>query len=189
LKTKNNLLSLIFILFSCITFAQTAKITGVVVDVNENPVQGVTVSYQNNSTITTKEGFYVIEIPANKKVVLVYTHPVLKSITAPFQLKQYEILEYNPIMSVEEQLTEVVITGDRRRVEGITSISSDVVRKNPNLTGGIESVIKTLQGVSSNTELSSAYSVRGGNYDENLVYVNEVEVYRPFLVRSGQQEG
>ena len=189
MKTKNNLLSLIFILFSCITFAQTAKITGVVVDVNENPVQGVTVSYLNNSTITTKEGFYVIEIPANKKVVLVYTHPVLKSITAPFQLKQYEILEYNPIMSVEEQLTEVVITGDRRRVEGITSISSDVVRKNPNLSGGIESVIKTLQGVSSNTELSSAYSVRGGNYDENLVYVNEVEVYRPFLVRSGQQEG
>ena len=189
MKTKNNLLSLIFILFSCIAFAQTAKITGVVVDVNENPVQGVTVSYQNNSTITTKEGFYVIEIPANKKVVLVYTHPVLKSITAPFQLKQYEILEYNPIMSVEEQLTEVVITSDRRRVEGITSISSDVVRKNPNLSGGIESVIKTLQGVSSNTELSSAYSVRGGNYDENLVYVNEVEVYRPFLVRSGQQEG
>lgn len=189
MKTKNNLLSLIFVLFSCITFAQTAKVTGVVVDVNENPVQGVTVSYQNNSTITTKEGFYVIEIPANKKVVLVYTHPVLKPVTAPFQLKQYEILEYNPIMSLEEQLSEVVITGDRRRVEGITSISSDVVRKNPNLTGGIESVIKTLQGVSSNTELSSAYSVRGGNYDENLVYVNEVEVYRPFLVRSGQQEG
>ena len=91
MKTKNNLLSLIFVLFSCITFAQTAKVTGVVVDVNENPVQGVTVSYQNNSTITTKEGFYVIEIPANKKVVLVYTHSVLKSITAPFQLKQYEI--------------------------------------------------------------------------------------------------
>ena len=189
MKTKNNLLTLIFVLFCCITFAQTAKVTGVVVDVNENPVQGVTVSYQNNSTITTKEGFYVIEIPANKKVVLVYTHAVLKPVTATFQLKQYEILEYNPIMSLEEQLSEVVITGDRRRVEGITSISSDVVRKNPNLTGGIESVIKTLQGVSSNTELSSAYSVRGGNYDENLVYVNEVEIYRPFLVRSGQQEG
>jgi hypothetical protein len=54
---------------------------------------------------------------------------------------------------------------------------------------GVEALIKTLPGVSSNNELSSQYSVRGGNYDENLVYVNDIEVYRPFLIRSGQQEG
>ena len=56
-------------------------------------------------------------------------------------------------------------------------------------TGGVEALIKTLPGVSTNNELSSQYSVRGGNFDENLVYVNDIEVYRPFLIRAGQQEG
>jgi hypothetical protein len=83
----------------------------------------------------------------------------------------------------------VVITSSRRRVQGITSIEPEVIRKNPSAMPGIESVLKVLPGVNSNSELSSQYSVRGGNYDENLVYVNEIEVYRPFLVRSGQQEG
>ena len=59
----------------------------------------------------------------------------------------------------------------------------------PSPTGNIEDLVKTQIGVSSNNELSSSYSVRGGNFDENLVYVNDIEVYRPFLVRSGQQEG
>jgi hypothetical protein len=91
--------------------------------------------------------------------------------------------------SKNEQLEDVVITSKRKRVQGIVSIDTEVVKKVPSLSGGVEGIIKTLQGVTSNTELSSQYSVRGGNYDENLVYVNEIEIYRPFLVRSGQQEG
>ncbi|MCK7529590.1 MAG: Plug domain-containing protein [Marinilabiliales bacterium] len=59
----------------------------------------------------------------------------------------------------------------------------------PSVTGGIEAAIATLPGVASFSELSSSYSVRGGSYDENLVYINDVEVYRPYLIRSGQQEG
>lgn len=61
--------------------------------------------------------------------------------------------------------------------------------KIPGANAGIENILKTLPGVNSNNELSTQYMVRGGNFDENLVYVNEVEVYRPFLIRSGQQEG
>jgi hypothetical protein len=173
-----------------VSIAQTAKVTGVVLDENKNPVEGVNVSYQSKSVETDTNGFYVIEIPSNKKVVLVYTHVALKSITATFELKPSEILDYNPIMNGRnEQLDDVVITNNKKRVQGIISIDTEVVRRIPSLSGGIEGVIKTLQGVTSNTELSSQYSVRGGSYDENLVYVNEIEIYRPFLVRSGQQEG
>jgi hypothetical protein len=190
LKAKNKIIYLIFFLFSIISLAQTAKVTGVVLDENQNPVEGVNVSYQSKSVETDTNGFYVIEIPSNKKVVLVYTHVALKSITATFELKPSEVLDYNPIMNGKnEQLDDVVITNNKKRVQGIISIDTEVVRRIPSLSGGIEGVIKTLQGVTSNTELSSQYSVRGGSYDENLVYVNEIEIYRPFLVRSGQQEG
>ncbi len=190
MKTKNKFLSLLFLLFTFVTFAQSSKVTGIVLDENKNPVEGVNVSYLSKSSITDSNGFYVIEVPSNKKVVLVYTHVALKSITATFQLKPNEVLEYNPVINNKEnQLGDVIITSNKRRISGIISIEPEVVRKTPSLSGGVEGIIKTLQGVSSNTEMSSAYSVRGGNYDENLVYVNDVEIYRPFLVRSGQQEG
>ncbi|RYZ85517.1 MAG: TonB-dependent receptor, partial [Proteobacteria bacterium] len=91
--------------------------------------------------------------------------------------------------AVSEQLTEVTInTQNRKAVEGIITIEPEVIRKTPGANAGIENIIKIIAG-SSNNELSTAYNVRGGNYDENLVYVNEIEVYRPFLIRSGQQEG
>ncbi|MBY0488050.1 MAG: Ig-like domain-containing protein, partial [Flavobacteriaceae bacterium] len=187
MKAKNKIIFLLFFLFSLVSVAQTAKVTGVVLDENKNPVEGVNVSYQSKSAVTNNNGFYVIEIPANKKVVLVYTHVALKSITATFELKPLEVLDYNPVMNGKnEQLDDVVITNNKKRVQGIISIDTEVVKRIPSLSGGIEGVIKTLQGVTSNTELSSQYSVRGGSYDENLIYVNEVEIYRPFLVRSGQ---
>jgi hypothetical protein len=190
LKTRNRVLSLLFFLISTFIFAQNAKVTGVVLDENKKPVEGVNVSYQSKSSVTNSNGFYVIDVPSNQKVVLVYTHISLKRITATFELKPKEVLDYNPIMSSKnEQLEDVVITTSKKRVQGIVSIDTDVIKKVPSLSGGVEGIIKTLQGVTSNTELSSQYSVRGGNYDENLVYVNEIEIYRPFLVRSGQQEG
>ncbi|MBQ0740509.1 Plug domain-containing protein, partial [Aquimarina celericrescens] len=65
----------------------------------------------------------------------------------------------------------------------------ETIRTTPSANAGVEGLLKSLPGVSSNNELSTQYSVRGGNYDENLVYVNEIEIYRPFLIRSGQQEG
>jgi len=90
----------------------------------------------------------------------------------------------------EEQMGEIVISKDKRsQIEGITTISADVIKKLTGANAGIENVLKTLAGVNSNNELSTQYSVRGGSYDENLVYVNDIEIYRPFLIRSGQQEG
>lgn len=170
--------------------AQTARIKGVILDQNNKPIEGVNISYQNKSTTSTTNGFYVLDIPSNQKVVVVFSHISLKSITATLQLKPNEDYEFNPVLSAkEDQLGEVVIVNNKKRIQGITTISPEVIRKIPSAMPGVEAIIKLTGGASGNNELSSGYNVRGGNYDENLVYVNEVEVYRPFLIRSGQQEG
>ncbi|MNF34668.1 TonB-dependent Receptor Plug Domain protein [compost metagenome] len=123
--------------------------------------------------------------------VIVFSHVSLKKTTISISLKSNESYEFNPVMSDrEEQMGEVIITSkNRKRVEGVTTIEPEILRKIPGANAGIENILKTLPGVNSNNELSTQYAVRGGNYDENLVYVNEIEVYRPFLIRSGQQEG
>ncbi len=192
MRTPKFLYTLLILALSCITFAQnqSAKIAGLVLDENNKPVEGVNVSYQTKSVTTDTNGFYTITVPASQKVVLVFTHVSLKKIIATFQLEPNENKEFYAVMSDNaEQLNDVVITGNKRRVQGITTIEPETIRKNPSANAGIHSVLITFGGVNSNSELSSGYNVRGGNYDENLVYVNEIEVYRPFLVRSGQQEG
>lgn len=89
----------------------------------------------------------------------------------------------------EEHIEGVYVRSQQRKVGNIERIGIDGLKTSPNVSGGLESLVKLLPGVSSSNELSSQYSVRGGNFDENLVYVNDVEVYRPFLIRSAQQEG
>lgn len=190
MKTFKKTISVLLLFLSVLTFAQNAKINGVILDSNNNAVEGVTVSYQNKSALTDETGFYSIVVPSNQKITLVYTHVSLGRITATFLLKPNEELEYNPVMILNtEQLEDVVITTNKRRVQGIISIDPEVIRTIPGANAGVENILKTFGGVNNNNEMSSGYNVRGGNYDENLVYVNEVEIYRPFLVRSGQQEG
>jgi len=190
LKTTNSILRFLFLFFTVVSVAQNAKVTGVVLDKDKKPVEGVNVSYQSKSSVTDENGFYVIVVPANQKIVLIYTHVAFKSSTATFLLKPNDVVEYYPIIDPKnEQLEDVIITGNKRRVQSLISIDPEVVKKNPSLSGGLDSVLKTYPSINGNSDLSSGYNVRGGNYDENLVYVNEVEVYRPFLVRSGQQEG
>src|SRR5690606_35045974 len=106
-------------------------------------------------------------------------------------LEPNEDFEFNIVMNdTAEQMSEVVITTTNRvRVQGITTIEPEMIRRIPPANPGVENSLKTMAGVNMNNELSTQYAVRGGNFDENLVYVNEIEVYRPFLVRSGQQEG
>lgn len=186
---------LIFVFFFCFAslpfFAQTARMKGVILDKNNQPVENVNVSYSSIGTQSNKNGFYDIKVPANQKVTLVFTHVSLKKITVIFSLDSNEQKEFNPVMSDrEEQMGEVIVTSNNRKlIQGITTIEPEIIRKIPGANAGIENILKTLPGVNSNNELSTQYAVRGGNYDENLVYVNEIEVYRPFLIRSGQQEG
>lgn len=183
--------SLLFFFFSLTLFAQNARIKGIVFDENNQPVEGVNVSFQDKKTTTNNNGFYVLDVASNIKSNLKFSHVSLKSSVIGLELKKNEDYEFNIVLkSTVEQIGEVVINNDRRkRVEGVTTISPRTVRKIPGANPGVENILKLLPGVSSNNELSTQYAVRGGNYDENLVYVNEVEVYRPFLIRSGQQEG
>ncbi len=184
-------LFLFFSLFSIISFAQKARVKGVILDELKNPVEQVKVTALDKITFTNENGFYTIEVPANQKISLVYSHQSFKNSTISIELKPNEDFELNPVMSAKiEQMGELVITSDsKKRIEGLTTIDPVIIRMIPGANAGIENIIKTLPGVYSNNELSTSYAVRGGNYDENLVYVNEIEVYRPFLIRSGQQEG
>ena len=184
-------LLLFFSLFSIMSFAQKARVKGVILDELKNPVERVTVTALDKITFTNENGFYTIEVPANQKVSLVFSHQSFKKSTISIELKPNEDFELNPVMSAKiEQMGELVITSDsKKRIEGLTTIDPVIIRMIPGANAGIENIIKTLPGVYSNNELSTSYAVRGGNYDENLVYVNEIEVYRPFLIRSGQQEG
>ena len=191
LKAKQLLTTIIFFSVLTLSFAQNATIKGIILDKNNQPIEKVNVKTDNNGTATNTNGFYIITIPANKEITIEFTHLSHKKVVSTFNLKNGESFEFNPVMSTSiEQIATVIVSGDRRKeVEGIITLKSEVIRKIPGANAGVENLLLTLPGVSNNNELSTQYSVRGGNYDENLVYVNGIEVYRPFLVRSGQQEG
>jgi hypothetical protein len=173
------------------SLAQNAKLRGIILDENKQAVAHVSVSNGAVGTQSNSNGFYELPISADKKTTVVFTHISLKSVAIVLFLKPNESFEFNPVMNTrQEQMGEVIVTANNnKRIQGVTSITPEVVRKIPGANAGVENILKTLAGVNSNSELSTQYAVRGGNYDENLVYVNEIEVYRPFLIRSGQQEG
>ena len=174
-----------------LAIGQTATIKGVILNVQYQPIQGANVISGSNGTITNLNGFYSLKIPSNIDVGIKISHLNYKFTEATFNLKNGETLEFNPVLNDSyEQIETVVIKGSKRKdLEGITTISPQIIRSIKGAQPGVENLLKTLPGVNITNELSTQYSVRGGNFDENLVYVNEIEVYRPFLVRSGQQEG
>ncbi|GAA4952327.1 carboxypeptidase-like regulatory domain-containing protein [Algibacter agarivorans] len=190
---KAKLLLTTFLFFSIITisFSQTATIKGVILDENNRPIEKVNIKTNTNGTESNANGFYIIDIPVNQDVSIEFTHISHKKVVSTFNLKNGEEYEFNPVMSTSiEQIATVIVNSNRRKeVEGVITLKPETIRKIPGANAGVENLLLTLPGVSNNNELSTQYSVRGGNYDENLVYVNGIEVYRPFLVRSGQQEG
>ncbi|MEJ1223392.1 TonB-dependent receptor [Sediminicola sp. 1XM1-17] len=171
---------------------QTATITGVVMDNNNEPLGNVNVSSTYQGTFTDKNGFYALEIVSEQKTTITFSHIGHKDIILEnLILSSNETFEFHPIL--KEGVTQVdgvtVTASGEKRITGITTVPPEIIRRIPGANAGVENVLKLLPGVTSNNELSTQYSVRGGNYDENLVYVNGIEVYRPFLIRSGQQEG
>jgi hypothetical protein len=191
LKSNFFLASLFFLAIITIGFSQTAKVKGIILDENNIPIENVNIKTATSGTQTNANGFYTLTIPVNQDISIEFSHISHKKVVSTFNLKNGESYEFNPVMSTSiEQIATVVITNNRRKeVEGIITLKPETIRKIPGANAGVENLLLTLPGVSNNNELSTQYSVRGGNYDENLVYVNGIEVYRPFLVRSGQQEG
>ena len=170
---------------------KTASITGSVLDENENPVPGISVIILGKTTgiFTNDSGTFVIKVPAEKPLALRFSHTGYSSVQKNFYLSPGES-ESVVIRMIKEgkTLEEIVVADERERTENsLVKINPKNAITLPSTTGGVEALIKTLVG--SNNELTSQYNVRGGNYDENLIYINDFEIYRPYLVSSGQQEG
>ncbi|MBV7270349.1 TonB-dependent receptor [Winogradskyella luteola] len=183
---------LLSLLFSAFSFSQSATIRGVILDEFNNPIENVNIKASSGEgTATNANGFYELKIPSGTEVTIEFTHVGHSRVVQKFNLKNGQELEFNPVMLVEvEQLPDVVINNNTRtRIDGLVSIDPATLRNIKGAQPGVENILKTLPGVNISNELSTQYSVRGGNFDENLVYVNEIEVYRPFLIRSGNQEG
>lgn len=187
------LLTIFFLLFFIFVSAQkqTATVSGKVLDENEKPLSGVSVSVLNSDkkASTNDSGFFTIILPAQKPVALVFSFTGFAAVQKNFYLAAGEQERIVILMRAEaNQLADVVVKDDRQRVEsGRINIDPSRALVNPSPLQSIESLIKVFVG--SNNELTSQYTVRGGSFEENLIYVNDFEIYRPFLVRSGQQEG
>ena len=182
---------LILFLFPTIIWSQkTSIIKGFVKDSKNNSVENVSVKYKETGTTTNADGFYQIRIPINSKITIEFSNVGFKTLTKEFFTKKRNIIRFSPVLvSENEVLEEVVIKNEIKDAQGVTTLKSKDIERIPGANSGIETLLMTLPGVSNNNELSTQYNVRGGNFDENLVYVNGIEIYRPFLVRSGQQEG
>lgn len=186
-----------FLLFCSLLFynyliSQEAVIEGVILNELHEPVSSVNISTTSGTgTQTNENGFYRLKVQSNHEVEIFLSHLNYQPVRLKIILAPGETLELNPVLKTStEQISEIVISAkNKERLHGITVIDPEMIRLIPGANAGVENLLKSLPGVNSNNELSTQYSVRGGNYDENLVYVNGIEVYRPFLVRAGQQEG
>lgn len=192
MKLFRSYLFLIILLQGLSVLSQTATIKGVLKDSEGNLIENASIGIKEDSKYATssdEKGNYLLVIPSGKTLTIVFTSinhtPFSKIINA----KDGEVIQFSPTLKFKNELIGVEVTDNKTRAEEIVHIDTKNFYQLPTPTGNIEDIIKTQIGVSSNNELSSGYSVRGGNFDENLIYVNDIEVYRPFLVRSGQQEG
>jgi hypothetical protein len=182
-------LMMLCILLSSSMYAQQAWVKGSIKDEQARPIADVLISIAQQTVLSDANGFFQIAVPAEKDIRLQLSKTGFIAQQYPLRLKKEE----SRILAVQLkerifEIKEVIKKADRQRFEaGAIIVDASKASINPSTIGGIEGLIKTLVG--STNELTSQYNVRGGNYDENLVYVNDFEITRPFLVRSGQQEG
>ena len=180
-------------LFILPLFAFAQKMTtlkGTVKNKNKQPIENVSIRYNNIGTTTDKNGKYIIRVPYKKEITLVFSHISYSVFTKKHTANNRNGVRLSVILTPKtEELDRIVIQDNRKKLQGLKTIDVNVVKNVIGPNAGVENVLMTLPGVNNNNELSTQYNVRGGNFDENLVYVNGIEIYRPFLIRSGQQEG
>ncbi|WP_299052976.1 TonB-dependent receptor [uncultured Polaribacter sp.] len=181
----------IIFLFPLLAYSQkTTILKGTVKNKNKEPIEGVSIKYQKTGTTTDKNGNYIIRIPLKEEITLVFSHVAYQKATKKYTTSSRNGARFSVVLtSKTETLTEIIIKDNKKAAAGIKTIDIATVKNVIGANEGVENILMTLPGVNNNNELSTQYNVRGGNFDENLVYVNDIEVYRPFLIRSGQQEG
>ena len=175
----------------CLLIAQkTTILRGTVKNSQKNVIDKVSVKYGDTGTVTDENGNYKIRIPLDEEITIIFSHVSYRQFTKKITAKSRTVIRFSPTLILKtEKLDEIVVIDQRDAAAGIQNIDIKTVKNLIGPNAGIENTLMTMPGVNNNNELSTQYNVRGGNFDENLVYVNGIEVYRPFLVRSGQQEG
>lgn len=172
--------------------AQTFTLQGRVTDENNDPIEFASVSClkQGKMTMTSLKGEYSMQLHSADSVVIKFSMIGYKAKTRILRRPRGKQTLQIVLHSDENQLGEVTITGKKIETGQMEDISKDHLKSLPSASGNaVEELIQSQAGVSTHSELSSQYNVRGGSFDENSVYIDNVEIYRPFLVRSGQQEG
>ncbi len=178
-------------LFSVSGQEQEVVLKGKITGPDQMPLPSVNILLKNSrkGTFSDKTGHFLLKIHPGRDSVLIFS--ILNFKTLERKIPPLSKNEWTVIMTpVSIRLSEVLINQQRKTTPAVVNIDPRLTKNLPNTGGGaVEQLVKTLPGVSSHNELSPQYSVRGGNYDENLLYVNGIEIFRPFLVKTGEQEG
>ena len=172
--------------------AQSFTLTGKVIDENNDPVEFASVSCakQGKMTMTALNGTYSLQLQSADSVEIRFSMIGYKTKVRVLRRPRGKQTMQIVLHSSDNALSEVTITGKRIETGQTQELSKEHIKNMPSTTGNaVEEMIQSQAGVSTHSELSSQYNVRGGSFDENSVYINNVEIFRPFLVRSGQQEG
>ena len=173
-------------------YAENVKIEGKVIDQEEKPVEFATIRIGGTSIGTNSDlaGNYSLSVAPKDTLEVIFSCIGYKNVTRKL-IDPKGLITLNVKLPTEStELAEVEVTGFRQNINGMQSFDKESFKTSPDVSGGsVEAMLQTMAGVNSSNEMSSQYSVRGGSFDENSVYINGVEIYRPQLVRSGQQEG
>ena len=183
----------IFLFIGSTVLAQSRiKISGKVIDADNQGLElvNVRIGGTTQGTLTDLKGEYELTVASQDSIEIIFSCLGYRTEKRVLAAPQGNVVLNMRLYTKDKKLGEVVVTEIRKQTSTLQKIDAKDLRLMPDASGGsIESMLSTLAGVNSSNELSSQYSVRGGNFDENIVYVNGIEIYRPLLVRSGQQEG
>ena len=192
MRIKTIIFQIICLLVTVTASAQTFTLQGRVTDENNDPIEFASVSClkQGKMTMTSLKGEYSMQLHSADSVVIKFSMIGYKAKTRVLRRPRGKQTLQIVLHSDDNQLSEVTVTGKKIETGQMENISKDNLKALPSANGNaVEELIQSQAGVSTHSELSSQYNVRGGSFDENSVYIDNVEIYRPFLVRSGQQEG
>lgn len=183
--------ALFFAMLHLIGFTQTGVVEGTIRNQEGEALPNAFVYNKDNpdqQVIADLLGRYEIELAANRNIILVFSFVGGKDTEKRVNVKQGQRMELNVFVNTLEDIGTVIIGADGERQKPMDKINPKIAGYIPTPRNSIEDLLIQAP-VNFTSELSSTYSVRGGSFDENLVYVNDIQVYRPFLVRAGQQEG
>lgn len=193
MKTLRVIFAICILLFTAAT-ARSAdvKISGKVTDTDAKPVEFASVRIAGTAigTNTDLKGDYQLNVAKADTIEVVFSCLGFQSVTRKLIDAQGDITLNVTLRTDDTLLDEVEVIGFKNTINGMQTVDPTTIKTSPDVSGGsVEAMISTMGGVSQKNEMSSQYSVRGGSFDENSVYINGVEIYRPQLMRSGEQEG